>query len=102
MPLYEYQCGGCGSRFSVFVRSLGSTMEAQCDRCGSAEVTRTISSFAYHRSLDSRLDNLDPKYDKMLDASNADIRQDTLFREYGLDEGPMFGGEGPPERAPDT
>ena len=33
MPIYEYQCAGCGQRVEVLVRSAGS--EAICPQCGS-------------------------------------------------------------------
>jgi len=33
MPIYEYQCAGCGRRVEVLVRSAAS--EATCPHCGS-------------------------------------------------------------------
>lgn len=45
MPLYEYRCKGCGERFEKLVRSVDSTTDLRCPRCGSAEAERLVSSF---------------------------------------------------------
>ena len=45
MPLYEYRCPECGSRFEE-IRSLRqSDEEAECPACG-ASAARQLSSFA--------------------------------------------------------
>jgi hypothetical protein len=49
-------------------------------------VERLISSFAFHLSMMSKLDQLDPKYDKMIDAANPDLSFDNLVKKYRLDE----------------
>jgi len=43
MPLYEYDCCGCGHRFEALVR--GSTPPT-CPSCGSEALDRILSSFA--------------------------------------------------------
>ena len=45
-----------------------------------------ISRFQFHLSMKSRLDQLDPKYDKMIDASNPDLSFDNLVKKYRLDQ----------------
>ncbi len=50
MPIYEYRCGGCGRKVSVFFRSFGSVGDASCPRCGSTDLTRLFSRVAVHRS----------------------------------------------------
>ena len=57
MPIYEYDCKGCGERFELLVRS--DTVPA-CPRCGGAELKKLLSSFAlnvvgssYSRSTDA-------------------------------------------------
>src|SRR5919199_1142301 len=50
MPIYEYRCGNCRRRVSVFFRSFSSVGDAVCPRCGSAELTRLVSRVAVHRS----------------------------------------------------
>jgi putative FmdB family regulatory protein len=43
MPIYEYECRGCGHQFELLV--LKGTVPA-CPLCQSAELERTISAFA--------------------------------------------------------
>ncbi len=60
MPIYEYRCGECGRRFSVFWRSFAEVNEAKlvCKRCDSDEITRLVSRVRLVRSEDSRLEDL--------------------------------------------
>ena len=60
MPIYEYLCGECGRRFSVFWRSFSDVDEAKvdCKRCGSEHVRRLMSRVRVVRSEDSRLEDL--------------------------------------------
>lgn len=46
MPIYEFRCNGCQRRVSVFLREPAS--QPKCPECGSRELERLISSFAYH------------------------------------------------------
>jgi putative FmdB family regulatory protein len=50
MPIYEYKCQDCGRLTSVFVRSIGSEVDATCRHCGGSKLSRAISGFAYHKS----------------------------------------------------
>jgi putative FmdB family regulatory protein len=50
MPIYEYKCNKCKARFSTLVRSWKETGPAACPRCGSENIERTVSTFAYHKS----------------------------------------------------
>lgn len=45
MPLYEYRCKKCDTRFEKFVRSLSAQNVVRCPRCGSGEVEKAISLF---------------------------------------------------------
>ncbi len=47
MPIYEYECRGCGSRFEKIV--YGSTQPA-CPSCNSADLERLLSTFAVSSS----------------------------------------------------
>ena len=42
MPLYEYECDACGSRFEV-IQKFSETTE-QCRKCGKGPVRRLMSS----------------------------------------------------------
>ena len=50
MPVYDFLCLGCRRRTSVFLRSLSGATHPTCEHCGSQELQRLVSSFAYHRS----------------------------------------------------
>ncbi len=45
MPIYEYACDGCGTKFEE-LRRASDESRVTCPHCGSGEVTRQFSSFA--------------------------------------------------------
>jgi putative FmdB family regulatory protein len=51
MPVYEFRCRSCQKKSSFFVRSVSESPSPVCPVCGSRELSRLISSFAYHKSL---------------------------------------------------
>lgn len=70
MPIYEYRCSDCGG-ISSLVSPVGeAAAEVACDSCGAA-ARRIISRPSVHLSKASKLDRLDPKYDKMVDKAMA-------------------------------
>lgn len=44
MPIYEYVCGDCRSKFERYVRAWGEPVA--CPACGSAGVEKQLSRFA--------------------------------------------------------
>jgi putative FmdB family regulatory protein len=44
MPLYEYRCSHCDKPFEKYARTFNDP--AECPVCGTAEVTRLLSTFA--------------------------------------------------------
>jgi putative FmdB family regulatory protein len=46
VPLYEYRCSGCGSRFEVLRRMGQGTAGLSCPQCGGEEVEKEFSTFA--------------------------------------------------------
>jgi putative FmdB family regulatory protein len=46
MPLYEYQCNGCGKEFEKMVRFSEASQNSVCPSCQSQDTTKKISSFA--------------------------------------------------------
>lgn len=60
MPIYEYRCGACRRRSSLFYQTFSAAERAEphCEHCGSADVTRLVSRVAFLRSEESRLDDL--------------------------------------------
>lgn len=45
MPIYDYQCRGCGQVFEALVLS-SSTKQAACPGCNSSDLEQMISNFA--------------------------------------------------------
>lgn len=45
MPIYEYQCEDCNTRFDKFVRSMSSSFEVECPKCHSKHCKKSISLF---------------------------------------------------------
>ena len=87
MPVYEYACMKCRKVVSVLIRRMDEgDQAAKCPKCGGKDLRRLISGFAFHRSLLSKLEQLDPKYDKMIDAANPDLSFDNLVKQYKLDQ----------------
>ncbi len=60
MPVYEFHCNGCQRRLSIFTKSIANPPSLECSYCGSKELSRVISSFAYHKSEQDRLEELGP------------------------------------------
>ncbi len=86
MPIYEYACHNCKKFVEVMTRRVADdAFVAVCPDCGGQKMTRMISRFAFHLSLKSQIDQLDPRYDKMVDASNPDLSFDNLVKKYALD-----------------
>ena len=60
MPIYEYRCGACQRRVSLFYQSIRLADEgqvaAQCPQCGSTQLTRLVSRFNVGRPAERRPD----------------------------------------------
>ena len=85
MPIYEYACHDCKKFVEVITRRVSDDFEPHCPECNGTHLTRMISSFAFHLSFQSKMEQLDPKYDKMIDASSPDLSFDNLVKQYRLD-----------------
>ncbi|MCH8025211.1 MAG: hypothetical protein IH866_00325 [Chloroflexi bacterium] len=76
----------CKKVVSVLVRSINTSAQPHCPTCDGTELHRVMSNFAFHLSMVSKIDQLDPKYDKMIDASNPDLSFENLVKRYKLDQ----------------
>jgi len=47
MPIFEYLCDDCGSRFEKLVRR-SEAGDVKCPSCGEAHVKQQLSTFAAH------------------------------------------------------
>jgi putative FmdB family regulatory protein len=46
MPLYEYQCPGCGGTFEQLRRMQDADLDLACPKCGAHDAKRLLSTFA--------------------------------------------------------
>jgi putative FmdB family regulatory protein len=51
MPIYEFICRSCGRKSSLLVRDVSASVVPECSFCGSTDLSRAVSGFAYHKSL---------------------------------------------------
>ncbi len=87
MPIYEYYCGDCHRRVSVFFRtfSAASSEAAHCPRCEGANLRRLVSKVAVLKSEESRMENMaDPSF--MAGLENEDPRALAGFMRKMSDE----------------
>jgi putative FmdB family regulatory protein len=85
MPVYEYRCAACGHSFSRLFRSMSSVVAADCPQCGRPNAERALSRFAYHQSMQMKIESLDPKYEKELDWADRQQRADDPLSRVNLD-----------------
>jgi putative FmdB family regulatory protein len=46
MPIYEYNCRKCESKFEKLVKSASAADDVACPECGSKETAKALSVFA--------------------------------------------------------
>lgn len=94
MPLYEFRCQNCNTRFSILVKSVAESFTAECSVCGSSASARVISSFAYHKSMEPIWEESGepqdfPGPDYYKDPRNVGRRTEKRFSEMGLEVPPQ-------------
>jgi putative FmdB family regulatory protein len=55
MPVYEYRCKDCDTRFDTLVRSFDAADDVTCRSCSSPNVRRLVSSFATFGGFDDQV-----------------------------------------------
>jgi putative FmdB family regulatory protein len=45
MPIYEYRCGNCKKKVSIFSRGFETDPSTKCPQCGSTDLSRLFSTF---------------------------------------------------------
>lgn len=50
MPIYEYRCEDCGTKFEKLVRREADAAELACPNCGARHLAQELSTFAAHAS----------------------------------------------------
>jgi len=48
MPIFEYACDDCGTKFEKLVRRAGDAESVRCPACGESHLTTQYSTFAAH------------------------------------------------------
>lgn len=46
MPIYEYECAACASKFEALQRINADNQDLDCPKCGAPEPTKVFSRFA--------------------------------------------------------
>lgn len=46
MPIYEYTCRQCNTKFEQLVRTMNGADKFKCPECGSSKTARALSVFA--------------------------------------------------------
>ena len=54
MPIFEYLCDDCGSKFEKLVRRSAEADGVECPSCGRDHVTTQVSSFAARTSASAQ------------------------------------------------
>ena len=90
MPIYEFICQKCQAKSSIFVRSVSANFTHLCPKCGSDDLVRTMSSFAYHKSLQSIHEEageprLNPGPDYYKDPRNIGRYVEKKFKDQGVE-----------------
>ena len=94
MPIYEYRCNKCKKKVSVLTLRVSETVDPECDRCGSKDLSRLMSRFATVKSEEARLDALaDPGSLSGLD-ENDPKSMARWMRKMGKEMGEEFSGDG--------
>ncbi|MQG00417.1 MAG: zinc ribbon domain-containing protein [SAR202 cluster bacterium] len=71
MPIYEYICGDCAKRSSIFFRSFSEVSVAVCPNCSSDNMDKLVSKFTIGRPYGDFMKNL-PSWETMTDFDEND------------------------------
>jgi putative FmdB family regulatory protein len=88
MPIYEFICQSCRRKSGFLVRDVSAPDTPKCPFCGSTDLSRVVSSFAYHKSLkavweDSGEPALNPSSDYYKDPRNIGRWVEKKFQDMG-------------------
>ena len=90
MPIYEFRCNSCQRKSSIFTKHITSPSPGVCPNCGSKDLVRLISGFAYHKSGKARLEeagepSLHPGPDYYKDPRNIGRYAEKMLGEAGME-----------------
>ena len=88
MPIYEFKCTSCGYVMEVLIRGYVVPGELTCERCGSGEVKKVMSSGHYHQSQADRLGSYGKESRKSdsfySDTRNIGLHAEQMLRKAGV------------------
>lgn len=58
MPVFEYSCNECRANFAVLLGVLKDHADPECPVCGSPDLTKLVSRFAFVRSGEGSFEDL--------------------------------------------
>jgi putative FmdB family regulatory protein len=94
MPIYEYECLACASRFQGLVMKEVEEKNLRCPKCGKGKKRRLISRVAYHMSEQDRLASFNPAHAKedafFKDSRNIGLAAKKRAESMGVDLGAGF------------
>ena len=67
MPYYDYRCPACRGITTIFSKIDEKPKFIACEHCGYDRALPIISNLSVKLSSQSKVERLDPKYDKMVD-----------------------------------
>lgn len=93
MPIYEFVCQNCHRKASFLVRD--AQFSPQCSLCGSTKLSRVVSSFAYHKSMqtvweESGEPTMHPSEDYYKDPRNIGRWVEKKFEQMGEEVPPQL------------
>jgi putative FmdB family regulatory protein len=56
MPIYEYQCQDCGTKFEKLLRNSADPSSLECPSCGQKHLSQEYSTFAAHAAAPKQAD----------------------------------------------
>lgn len=86
MPLYEFRCQSCGSRFTLLVGIAETGETIACSHCGSADIHKLVSKFMRLRSEDQRLDEAVERLSQIEDDQPGEARSRLMEAGRALDD----------------
>ena len=95
MPIYEFICQDCQRESSFLIRDVSVSTSLKCSYCGGTNLSRAVSSFAYHKSLktvweESGEPTLHPKDDYYKDPRNIGRWVEKKFHDMGEELPPQI------------
>ena len=95
MPIYEFACNGCRKKVSVFQRSVNTATVPRCPECGSQDLNRLISKFAFHRPMPDF--DLGPDMDDESFMDGVDENDPRAVARWARQMGERMGEDLPPD-----